>query len=197
MRQLEERILREGRVLPGDILKVDGFLNHQIDPALLYDMALEIKRLFAGEKIDKILTVEASGIALAVMVGCVMDCPAVFAKKSRSLNISDDVYSAEVYSYTHKNTNMVIVSKSFLSPGERILMVDDFLANGAALEGLCSLIEQAGAVAVGAAIAIEKAYQPGGDRLRAGGLRIESLARIASMSDDSLIFCDNCQKTDN
>jgi len=191
MRELEERILRDGKVKPGDILKVDNFLNHQIDTALMYDMALEIKRLYEGEKVDKILTIEASGIAIAVMAGYVMGVPVVFAKKSKSANVSDEVYSAEVYSYTHGNTNRIIVSKSYLSEGQRILIVDDFLANGAALEGLCSLISQAKAEAVGAAIAIEKAFQPGGDKLRAKGLRIESLARIASMSDDSLTFCAN------
>lgn len=191
MRELEERILRDGKVKPGDILKVDNFLNHQIDTALMYDMALEIKRLYEGEKVDKILTIEASGIAIAAMAGYVMGVPVVFAKKSKSANVSDEVYSAEVYSYTHGNTNRIIVSKSYLSEGQRILIVDDFLANGAALEGLCSLISQAKAEAVGAAIAIEKAFQPGGDKLRAKGLRIESLARIASMSDDSLTFCAN------
>ena len=188
MKQLEERILRDGSVSSGNILKVDSFLNHQIDPAFMYSMAQEIKRLFEGEQIDKILTVEASGIAIAVMAGYVMGLPVVFAKKSKTLNISGDVYSAEVYSFTHKNVNTVTVGKKRLSAGERILIVDDFLANGAALEGLCSLIEQAGAVAVGAAIAIEKAFQQGGDRLREKGLHIESLARIGEMSDDGISF---------
>ena len=191
MKELEERILRDGKVRPGDILKVDIFLNHQIDTALMYDMALEIKRLFGDEKPDRILTIEASGIAVAVMAGYVMGLPVVFAKKSKSANVSDDVYSAEVYSYTHRSTNNIIVSKSYLKKGERVLIVDDFLANGAALEGLCSLISQADAVPVGAAIAIEKAFQPGGERLRAKGLRVEALARIASMSDDSLTFCES------
>ena len=190
MKQLEERILRDGKVLPGGILKVDGFLNHQIDPQLLYDMAMELKRLFAGEKIDKILTIEASGIAIASMVGYVFGCPLVIAKKSKTRNISDGVWSVEVESFTHGNTNTVVVSKEYLGAGDRVLIVDDFLATGAALVGLNALCEQAGAAVVGAGIAVEKVFQGGGNRLRAGGLRVESLAKIASMSDDGLVFCD-------
>ena len=188
MELLQQRILADGKVKPGGILKVDSFLNHQLDPELFYDMAQEFKRLFAGERIDKVLTVEASGIALAIMTGYVFGCKAVFAKKSKSKNISDDVYSAEVVSFTHGNTNTVILSKEYLHPGERVLIVDDFLATGAALVGLRALIEQAGAVLVGAGIAVEKVFQGGGDALRAQGVRVESLARIASMSDDGLTF---------
>ena len=188
MELLQQRILADGKVKPGGILKVDSFLNHQLDPELFYDMAQEFKRLFAGERIDKVLTVEASGIALAIMTGYVFGCKAVFAKKSKSKNISDDVYSAEVVSFTHGNTNTVILSKEYLHPGERVLIVDDFLATGAALVGLRALIEQAGAVRVGAGIAVEKVFQGGGDALRAQGVRVESLARIASMSDDGLTF---------
>ena len=181
MKLLEQRILADGKVKPGGILKVDSFLNHQLDPELFYDMAQEFRRLFAGEHIDKVLTVEASGIALAVMTGYVFGCKAVFAKKSKSKNISDDVYSAEVVSFTHGNTNTVILSKEYLHPGERVLVVDDFLATGAALIGLRALVEQAGAELVGAGIAVEKAFQPGGARIRARGVRVESLACIASM----------------
>ena len=181
MKQLEERILRDGKVLPGGILKVDSFLNHQIDPQLLYDMALELKRLYAGERINKILTIEASGIAIASMVGYVFGCPLVFAKKSRTRNISDKVWSVEVESFTHGNTN---------GAGDRVLIVDDFLATGAALVGLKALCGQAGAEVVGAGIAVEKVFQGGGNRLRAEGMRVESLAKIASMSDDGLEFCD-------
>ena len=188
MKLLEQRILTDGKVKPGGILKVDSFLNHQLDPELFYDMAQEFRRLFAGEHIDKVLTVEASGIALAVMTGYVFGCKAVFAKKSKSKNISDDVYSAEVVSFTHGNTNTVILSKEYLHPGERVLVVDDFLATGAALIGLRALVEQAGAELVGAGIAVEKVFQGGGDALRAQGVRVESLARIASMSDDGLTF---------
>ena len=189
MQLLEQRILRDGKVFPGGILKVDSFLNHQIDPALLYQMALEFKRLYDGEGVNKVLTIEASGIAIASMAGYVLGCPLVFAKKSKTRNLSDDLYSAEVVSFTHGNTSQVVVSKEYLGPEDRVLIVDDFLATGAALVGLCSLCEQAGATVVGAGIAIEKVFQGGGDKLRAGGLRIESLARIAAMSDDGLSFC--------
>ena len=189
MQLLEQRILRDGKVFPGGILKVDSFLNHQIDPALLYQMALEFKRLYDGEGVNKVLTIEASGIAIASMAGYVLGCPLVFAKKSKTRNLSDDLYSAEVVSFTHGNTSQVVVSKEYLGPEDRVLIVDDFLATGAALVGLCSLCEQAGATVVGVGIAIEKVFQGGGDKLRAGGLRIESLARIAAMNDDGLRFC--------
>ncbi len=188
MELLEQRILTDGRVLPGGILKVDGFLNHQIDPALLYEMAMEIKRLFDGERIDKLLTVEASGIAMAAMTGYVLGCPLVFAKKSKTKNISQNVYSAEVESFTHGNTNTVLVSKEYLCQGERVLLIDDFLATGAALVGLRELVAQAGGVCVGAAVAIEKVFQGGGNRLRAEGLRVEALARVTAMSDSGLSF---------
>ncbi len=188
MELLQQRICQDGQVKPGNILKVDSFLNHQLDPRLYYEMACELKRLFAGERIDKVLTVEASGIALAVMAGYVLGCPAVFAKKSKSKNISDDVYAAEVVSYTHGNTNTIVLSKEYLHAGERVLVVDDFLATGAALLGLKSLIEQAGAAFVGAGIAVEKVFQGGGDALRAAGLRVESLARIASLADGKITF---------
>ena len=191
LQQLIERIKRDGVVRPGGVLKVDSFLNHQIDPALSYDMAKEIRRLFADEKVDKILTIEASGIGMAVLTGLVFGCPVLFAKKSKTINLSDDVYSTTVYSFTHQVSKQVLVSKSYLNPGERVLIVDDFLANGAALEGLCDIVGQAGAEVVGAAVAIEKAFQPGGERLRGKGLRIEALARIASMSDDSIEFCED------
>lgn len=189
MELLEKRILADGRVLPGGILKVDNFLNHQIDTQLLHEMAKELHRLFGGEGVNKILTIEASGIAIAAVTGCVFGCPIVFAKKSKTKNLSDDLWRAEVESFTHGNTNTVVVSKSYLGPDDRVLIVDDFLATGAALFGLKSLCEQAGATVVGAGIAIEKVFQGGGDALRAAGLRVESLARIASMSDDSLEFC--------
>ena len=189
MELLEQRILTDGKVLPGGILKVDGFLNHQIDPQLLYEMALEFKRLYDGTGINKILTIEASGIAMAAMMGYVFSCPLVFAKKSKSKNISNDVYSVEVASFTHGNTNTVVVSKEYLSAKDRVLIVDDFLATGAALVGLKALVEQAGGVVVGAGIAVEKVFQGGGDMLRSQGLRVESLAKIASMDDHGLKFC--------
>ena len=189
MQQLKQRILADGVIKPGGILKVDSFLNHQLDPQLFYEMACELGRLYEGEKIDKVLTIEASGIALAIMAGYVFGCKAVFAKKSKSKNISDDVYSVEVESFTHGNTNTVIISREYLHPGERVLIVDDFLATGAALIGLRDLVRQAGAEVVGAGIAVEKVFQGGGDRLRREGMRVESLARIASMSDSGLTFC--------
>ena len=189
MKLLEERILKDGKIKPGGILKVDSFLNHQIDPALLYEMALELKRLYGEEKVNKIFTIEASGIALAAMVGYVFSCPLVFAKKSKSKNISDELYSVEIESFTHGNTNTVVCSKEYLNKGDRILIIDDFLATGAALIGLKALAEQAGAEVVGAGIAIEKVFQGGGNMLREQGLRIESMAMIASMSDDSIEFC--------
>ena len=189
MQLLKERILKDGVVKPGNILKVDSFLNHQMDINLFNEMGKELKRLFADAPINKILTIEASGIGMAVLTGLVFDCPVVFAKKSKTINLSDDVYATTVYSFTHQVSKQVLVSKRYLNPGDRVLIVDDFLANGAALEGLCDIVEQAGATVVGAAIAIEKAFQPGGKKLRARGLRIESLARIESMSDDSIVFC--------
>lgn len=189
MKQLEDRIKKDGKIRPGGILKVDGFINHKIDPQLMFSMAQEVKRLYEGTEINKVLTVEASGIAFAVMVGYVLGCPVVFAKKSRSANIADGVYSAPVHSFTHGTDNNIIVSKEHLSSDDKVLAVDDFLANGEALRGLKSVCEQAGAELMGAAIIIEKAFQPGGRTLREGGMRIESLARIAKMDDTSIEFC--------
>ena len=188
MKMLEERILKDGTVKPGGILKIDNFLNHQIDMQLIHEMALEFKRLYAGSNINKILTIEASGIAIAAMVGYEFGCPIVFAKKSKSRNISSNVWSAEVESFTHGNTNTIVVSKEYLGKDDRVLIVDDFLATGAALIGLRSLCEQAGAEVVGAGIAVEKVFQGGGNMLREGGMRIESLAMISSMSDTGLTF---------
>lgn len=189
MQLLKDRIRKDGVIKEGNVLKVDSFLNHQMDIALINEMGKEFRRRFPDESINKILTIEASGIGMAVLTGLVFDCPVVFAKKSKTINLSDDVYSTTVYSFTHQVSKQVLVSKRYLNPGDRVLIVDDFLANGAALEGLCDIVEQAGATVVGAAIAIEKAFQPGGAKLRARGLRIESLARIESMSDDSIVFC--------
>ena len=184
MEALEKRIMSEGEVRPGGILKVDGFLNHRIDPQLSYDMAVELKHLYEGEEINKILTIEASGIAMAVMAGYVFGCPLVFAKKSKTKNISSNVWSTEVESFTHGNTNTVVVSKEYLGPEDKVLIVDDFLATGAALKGLRALVEQAGGTVVGAGIAIEKAFQGGGDTMRRFGMRVETLARMDSMSEN-------------
>ena len=181
MKLLEERIRRDGEIKSGDILKVDRFLNHQMDPALFYAMAEEWKRLFDGCTINKILTIEASGIGIACVAGLVFGVPVVFAKKSKSRNVSDDVYTAQVPSFTHGGVNTVQVSREYLHAEDRILIIDDFLASGAALDGLISIVGQAGATVVGAGIAIEKAFQPGGRRIREKGVRVESLARLASM----------------
>ena len=185
MRELEERIRREGIVENGDVLKVDAFLNHQMDVGLFAAMGREWARLFAGEGVNKILTIEASGIGIACIAAQEFGVPVVFAKKSRTKNIAGDVYKVEVPSFTHGGVSTVIVSKRFLLPTDRLLLIDDFLANGAALEGLIALAGQAGAQIVGAGVAVEKAFQPGGDRLRAKGVRVESLARIKSMSEET------------
>ena len=188
MKLLEERILKDGKVRPGGILKVDSFLNHQIDPQLLYAMAEEFYRLYGDCGVNKILTVEASGIAIAAMTGYVFGCPLVFAKKGKTKNISDDVWTAEVESFTHGGVNTVLVSKEYLSAKDRVLIVDDFLATGSALIGLRELCRLAGAEVVGAGIAIEKAFQGGGERLRAEGMRVESLAKISAMTDTGICF---------
>ena len=188
MELLEQRILADGKLLPGGILKVDNFLNHQMDPMLLLAMAKEWKRLFDGEDVNKILTIEASGIAMAILAGLEFQCPVVFAKKSKTKNISDNLYQTEVPSFTHGNTNTVVVSKAYLGSEDRVLLIDDFLATGAALIGLKDLVEQAGATLVGAGAAIEKRFQGGGDALRAQGVRVESLARIVEMNDAEIKF---------
>ncbi len=190
MHLLEQRIIKDGIVKDGDVLKVDSFLNHQMDVELFHQMALEWKRIYDGCGVNKILTIEASGIGIACVVGQVFGCPVVFAKKSKTKNIAGDVYTARVESFTHGNISDIIVSCDFLNSGDRVLIIDDFLANGAALSGLCQLVEQAGAYLVGAGIAIEKAFQPGGEMLRAKGIRIESLARIQSMDPRTgIVFC--------
>lgn len=190
MRLLEERILRDGKVKEGGILKVDSFLNHQMDISLFEQMADEFYRLFKGNNVTKILTLEASGIGIACVVGQKFKCPVIFAKKTKTKNISGAVYTAVVESFTHGQIYDIIVSKDFLDASDRVLLIDDFLANGAALSGLAELVTAAGATLIGAGIAIEKAFQPGGDMLRSRGIRIESLARIKSMGDGgSIEFC--------
>lgn len=190
MKYLEDRIRKDGRILPGNVLKVDNFLNHQIDVGLLNELGKEWARLFADEKVDKILTIEASGIGIACVAAQYFGVPVVFAKKSKSNNIGADLYCSKVVSYTHGQTYDVVVSKKYLTAGEHVLLIDDFLANGSALRALRDLVTQAGGVVVGAGIAIEKSFQSGGKELRAEGLRIESLAKIASMTDDSITFAD-------
>lgn len=181
MELLEKRITADGEVYPGNVLKVSSFLNHQMDIDLLREMGREWKRLFAGAGINKILTIEASGIGIACIAALEFGCPVVFAKKSKSLNLGKDVYTAKVESFTHKTISDVIVDKRFLGPEDRVLIVDDFLANGKALEGLMAILDQAGATLCGVGIAIEKGFQGAGDRLRAQGVRLESLAIVETM----------------
>ena len=185
MNFLEQRIMKDGIVKPGNVLKVDSFLNHQMDVALMDEMGKEFKRRFAGKTITKVLTIEASGIAIACSVAREFGVPMVFAKKSKSINIDGDMYVAEVESFTHKNKNQVIVSKKFLSADDHVLIIDDFLANGCALQGLISITEAAGATVEGLGIAIEKGFQIGGRVIRNLGYHLESLAIVESMDADT------------
>ena len=185
---LEDRILKDGEILPGNVLKVGSFLNQQIDTVLLKEIGEEIARLFAGLGVNKILTIEASGIAIAVSAAFAMGVPVVFAKKNRSTNISGEVLVTEVESFTHGVTNKIVVAKEFINEDDVILVVDDFLANGKALAGLFELVKSAGATYVGAAVAVEKGFQKGGDNLREQGVRVESLAIIDEMTEDSIVF---------
>ncbi|MBQ0134209.1 MAG: xanthine phosphoribosyltransferase [Clostridiales bacterium] len=187
---LEERIRRDGIVKKGDILKVDSFLNHQMDCALFVEMGKEWARLYADCGVNKILTIEASGIGMASVAALEFGCPVVFAKKSLSSNMSGDFWESSVHSYTHNVDRTVLVSKEFLGKGDRVLIIDDFLATGSALLGLVELVRQSGAELVGCGIAIEKVYQEGGSTLRSKGVRVESLARIASMDEEGgIVFC--------
>ena len=180
MELLKERIRRDGKVKGTDVLKVDSFLNHQMDVELFAEIGKEFKRRFAGCEINKILTIEASGIGIACVVAQYFHCPVIFAKKTQTKNIAGEVYTSKVESFTHGRVYDIIVAKEFLGPGDKVLLIDDFLANGAALE------------LVGAGIVIEKACQPGGDRLRAKGLRIEALARVQSMNEETgVTFADD------
>ena len=182
---VKERISRYGKVKGTDVLKVDSFLNHQMDVELFAEIGKEFKRRFTDREVNKILTIEASGIGIACVAAEYFQCPVIFAKKSQTKNIAGDVYTTKVESFTHGRVYDIIVAKEFLGPGDKVLLIDDFLANGAALEGLAKLVKDSGAELVGAGIVIEKAFQPGGDRLRAEVLRIESLARIKSMSEET------------
>ena len=185
MNFLEERILKDGLVKEGNVLKVDSFLNHQMDVELLDEIGAEFKRRFAGIDITKVLTIEASGIGIACFVAKHLGVPMVFAKKSKSVNIDGDVLVAEVESFTHKNKNNVIVSKRFLSESDKVLIIDDFLANGCALQGLISITESAGATVAGIGIAIEKGFQIGGRVIRNLGYKLESLAIVDAMDANS------------
>lgn len=185
MRLLEERILKEGCVKKGNVLKVDSFLNHQLDIGLFQEMGKEFARLYEGEKINKILTIEASGIGIACIAAQYFHVPVVFAKKAQSINLDGEVYSTKIQSFTHQRVYDVIVSRKFLSPEDRILIIDDFLANGCALEGLIDLIHSANATVAGVGIAVEKGFQEGGKRIREKGIRVESLAIVDSMNDET------------
>lgn len=190
MNFLEERIMKDGVVKEGNILKVDSFLNHQMDVKLFKQMGEEFKRRFAGKNINKIITIEASGIGIACIVAECFDVPVVFAKKSQSVNIDGDVYSAEVESFTHKCKNQVLISKKFVGPEDHVLIIDDFLANGCALQGLISIVNQAVGTVEGIGIAVEKGFQQGGQIIRNLGYQLESLAIVDGMNaaDGSINF---------
>ena len=185
MKSLEERIRKDGIVKSGNVLKVDSFLNHQMDVELFNEMVKEFKRLFADRPINKILTIEASGIGIACIVAQHFQVPVVFAKKTQSINIDGEVYSTKIESFTHKRVYDVIVSRKYIQPTDHVLIIDDFLANGCAVRGLIDMIQSAGATVEGVGIAIEKGQQPGGRMLREDGIRVESLAIIESMDDET------------
>ncbi|MBE6975526.1 MAG: xanthine phosphoribosyltransferase [Clostridia bacterium] len=185
MNFMEDRIVKDGIVKAGNVLKVDSFLNHQMDIGLMEEIGREFKRRFADKQITKVLTIEASGIGIAAFVAREFGVPMVFAKKSKSINIEGDMYVAEVESFTHGNKNQVIVSKKFLNEGERVLIIDDFLANGCALQGLISIVESAGAIVEGCGIVIEKGFQIGGRVIRNMGYRVESLAIVDAMDAET------------
>ena len=188
MNFLEERIAKDGIVKPGNVLKVDSFLNHQMDIALMEEMGREFKRRFGSKNITKVLTIEASGIGIAAFVAKEFGVPMVFAKKSKSINIDGDMLVAEVESFTHKNKNQVIVSKKFLSSEDHVLIIDDFLANGCALQGLISIVQSAGGTVEGCGIAIEKGFQIGGRAIRNMGYQVESLAIVDAMDAETGII---------
>lgn len=188
MHLLEERILKDGKLFPGNILKVDSFLNHQMDVGLMNDIGKEFQRLYGDCGVNKILTIESSGIGIACIAAQYFDCPVLFAKKTKTKNIASSVFKTQVKSFTHGTTYDVIVSKEFLHKTDRVLIIDDFLAEGNALLGLIDICNQAGAEVVGCGIAIEKAFQPGSSRIRAKGVRVESLAVIESMNGGEIKF---------
>ena len=193
MNFLEERIVRDGVVKEGNVLKVDSFLNHQMDIGLLNEMGAEFKRRFAGKPINKILTIEASGIGIACIAAQHFNVSVVFAKKSQSINLDGEMFVAEVESFTHKCINHVIVAKKFLTPEDHVLIIDDFLANGCALQGLIQIVQSAGATVEGIGIAIEKGFQGGGDRLRQAGYDLKSLAVIEQADENGIVFRDDVE----
>lgn len=192
MELLKERIRKDGKVKEGNVLKVDSFLKHQMDIHLFQEIGKEFQKRFQGEEINKILTIEASGIGIACIVAQSFDVPVVFAKKTQTKNIAGDTWTTKVESFTHGRIYDIIVAKEFLGKGDKVLIIDDFMANGKALEGLAELVTMSGAELVGAGIVIEKGFQPGGDELRRKGIRVESLAIIESMNDKTgeIVFRD-------
>lgn len=188
MKVLQEKILNEGTVLSGDVLKVDAFLNHQIDPLLMQEIGKEFAQRFKEENITKIVTIESSGIAPAVMAALELGVKVIFARKRKSLTLQDNMYVAKVYSFTKQETNEISLSRNYIHKNDRVLIIDDFLANGQAALGLMSLVEQAGASIAGIGIVIEKAFQDGGKKLRESGVRVESLAEIASLDNGTVTF---------
>lgn len=188
MKVLQEKILNEGKVLSGDVLKVDAFLNHQIDPVLMQEIGKEFAKRFKEENITKIVTIESSGIAPAVMAALELGVKVIFARKRKSLTLQDNMYVANVYSFTKQETNEISLSRNHIDENDRVLIIDDFLANGQAALGLMSLVEQAGASIAGLGIVIEKAFQDGGKKLREQGVRVESLAEIASLDNNAVTF---------
>jgi len=188
MQELKDRIVKEGKVLPGSIIKVDGFLNHRVDTVLLDRIAEEFGRHFDMDQVDVILTAEASGIALAAIVAQHFRKPMIFAKKAKSDNIEGGLYQSDIFSYTYKKKVTLLVSKEWLRAGDRVLVVDDFMANGEAMRGLCDIVEKAGATLIGICCAVEKGFQGGGDRLRAAGVNLKSLAIIESAEPGNIVF---------
>ena len=188
MKLLEDRIRQDGVVLPGHVLKVNQFLNHQIDPQLMYEIGQEFARLFKERPVTKILTVEASGIAPAIMAGLVMNVPVLFARKKKPSTLDDMTYTAEVYSYTKKVTNTISVDSKFLSENDHVLIIDDFLANGQAVKGMLEICRQADVKVEGVGIVVEKSFQEGADWIKGQGIRLESLARISSFENDAVHF---------
>ena len=195
MKLLEDKIRSEGRIIDGRIIKVDGFLNHRLDVGFIDRIAEEFYNRYKDCGVNKIMTIESSGIAIAVLTARYFNVPVVFSKKHKSENISDDFYSARVTSFTHNNTYTAVISKEYLSSYDKVLIIDDILAQGEALRGMISMCSQAGAEIVGAGIAIEKAFQPGGEQIRAMGIRVESLARIKSMTENDVIFVEDQQNS--
>ncbi|AIQ62212.1 Xanthine phosphoribosyltransferase [compost metagenome] len=188
MKLLKDKVKSEGLVLAKGVLKVDSFLNHQMDPFLMREIGREFKSRFADERITKVLTIESSGIAPGIMTALELEVPLIFARKQKSLTLTEDIFVEKVYSFTKRETNEITVSKKFIAPGERVLIIDDFLANGEAAFGLARIVEQAGASVAGIGIVIEKSFQPGRGLLLEAGYRLESLVRIASLDDGQVAF---------